>query len=73
MSTAVAFTVEERAALLRAARREMDAINEEVIRLHDLDGREGVAGNANRKMADIHTQELSHLASAVRKLWIASG
>lgn len=72
MSIPVAFTVEERAALLRAARREMDAINEEVIRLHDLDGRGDTAGDTNRKLADIHTKELTHLASAVRKLWVAS-
>lgn len=73
MSSATIFTVEERAALLRASRRQMDYFNEEVIRLHDLDGREGTAGGANRQMADTHSAELVHLASAVRKLWIASG
>lgn len=70
MST-VRLTVEERAALLRAARHEMDAINEDVIRLHTLNGH-GHAGSENRRLADVRSDELVQLAGAVRKLWVSS-
>ena len=63
-------TVEERGALLRASRTAIDRLNEEIIRLHELNGREGAH---NRKLADVEAAELVNLASAVRKLWVASG
>lgn len=70
MSTAITFTVEERSALLRAARAQIDIATDEIIRLHELDGR---AGSENRAAADAAAAELKHLASAVNKLWISSG
>lgn len=72
MSQAVEFTVEERAALLRAVRREMDSINEAVIRLQVIDGRDGNGGEDSRRAANVHTKELLNLATAVRKIWIGS-
>ena len=62
----VVFTVEERTALLCAARVQIDGINENIMRLHDLNGREG---SSNRALADVMSIELNHLTAAVRKLW----
>lgn len=65
-------SVHERAALLRAARKQMDTINEEIIRLHAIDGTAGQE-QFNRKMADAQSEELTYLAGAVRKLWLSTG
>lgn len=66
----VTFTLAERSSLLRAARKEMDRLNEDIIQYHARDGRQG---SENRKLADYAAEELQQLASAVRKIWIASG
>lgn len=70
--SATNFTVGERSALLRAAKKEVDWITDEMMRLHTIDGMEGQA-SFNRALADAHLEELSYLQSAIRKLWAASG
>lgn len=66
------FTVQERSALLRAARKVMDETTLEIIRLHTIDGL-ALQQGFNRALADAHSDELQYLASAIRKLWMASG
>gem|GEM_PF-5546898 len=63
-------STQERSCLLRAARKYMENLADEVQRLHDIGAVDEYV--AERAVADVKSLELECLASAVRKLWLAS-